>query len=123
MTGAILRSGPGRRYRARTQVSGSVRRGRGTISARNRPPAGNASAYLVSPGPDPERMVSVPASAVCPGPAPAAPRPPLAQAHRHVHRAALEAELLAQPPLDEPPVAGFEEPGGEQHEMRRADPR
>jgi hypothetical protein len=39
-----------------------------------------------------------------------------------VHRGALEAELLAQPPLDEPPVTGFEEPGGEQDEMRRADP-
>jgi len=34
-------------------------------------------------------------------------------AHRNLHRAALEAELLAQPPLDEPAVGRFEEPGGE----------
>src|SRR5262245_63790857 len=61
-------------------------------------------------------------SAACPGPARGTADAALAHAHRHVHRAALEAKLLAQPPLDEPPVAGFEEPGGEKHEMRRADP-
>src|SRR5699024_5761897 len=35
-------------------------------------------------------------------------------------RGALEGERLPQPPLDEPPVAGIEEPGGEQHEPGRA---
>src|SRR5437016_637068 len=39
-----------------------------------------------------------------------ATRPFLTQPHRHVHRAALEAELLPQPPLDESPVAGLQEP-------------
>jgi len=43
-------------------------------------------------------------------------------AHRDLHRAALEAELLAQPPLDEPAVGRLEESGGEQHEVRRPDP-
>src|SRR6516162_871915 len=41
------------------------------------------------------------------------------QPHRHPHRAALEPEFLTQPPLDEPPVTGLQEAGGEQHEMRR----
>jgi spermidine synthase len=41
--------------------------------------------------------------------------------HRDLHRAALEAELLAQPPLDEPAVGRLEESRGEQHEMRRPD--
>src|SRR6516225_5480908 len=39
----------------------------------------------------------------------------------NLHRAALEAELLAQPPLDEPAVGRLEEPRGEQDEVRRAD--
>src|SRR5581483_2070491 len=38
-----------------------------------------------------------------------------------LHRAALEAELLAQPPFHEPAVGGLEEAGGEQHEVGRAD--
>jgi spermidine synthase len=42
--------------------------------------------------------------------------------HRDLNRAALEAELLAQPPLHEPPVGGLEEPRGEQDEVRRPDP-
>ena len=42
--------------------------------------------------------------------------------HRDLDRAALEAELLAQPPLHEPPVGGLEEPRGEQDEVRRPDP-
>src|SRR5207248_3360712 len=52
-----------------------------------------------------------------------ATRPFLTQPHRHVHRAALEPELLPQPPLDEPPVAGLQETGREQHEVRRPDAR
>jgi spermidine synthase len=43
-------------------------------------------------------------------------------AHRDLDRAALEAELLAQLPLDEPAVGRLEKPGGEQHEVRRPDP-
>src|SRR6516162_11375209 len=42
--------------------------------------------------------------------------------HRDLDRAAVEAELLAQPPLHEPAVARLEEPRGEQDEMRRPDP-
>src|SRR6516164_4088819 len=61
-------------------------------------------------------------SAVGPGPACGTPGAAFADADRQVHRAALETELLAQPPLDEPAVPGFEEPRGEQHEMRRPDP-
>ena len=40
-----------------------------------------------------------------------------------MYRAAIEAELLPQPPLDESPVAGLQETGREQHEMRRPDAR
>src|SRR6266478_6616539 len=40
---------------------------------------------------------------------------------RDLDRAAVEAELLAQPPLHEPAVARLEEPGGEQDEVRRPD--
>jgi predicted O-methyltransferase YrrM len=43
--------------------------------------------------------------------------------HRDLDRAALETELLAQPPLHEPPVGRLEEPRGEQDEVRRPDPR
>src|SRR5215472_11605355 len=56
-------------------------------------------------------------------PAGRAARRALAQPQRNPHRAAGEAELLPQPPLDEPPVARLQEPGGEQHEVRRPDPR
>src|SRR5690606_41698925 len=42
----------------------------------------------------------------------------LPHAHRDVDRRALEAELLAQPALDEAPVARLDEAGGEQHEPR-----
>src|SRR6476646_6314993 len=40
---------------------------------------------------------------------------------RDLDRAAVEAELLAQPPLHEPAVASLEESGGEQAEVRRPD--
>src|SRR5215468_8280212 len=40
---------------------------------------------------------------------------------RDLDRAAVEAELLAQPPLHEPAVARLEEPRGEQDEVRRPD--
>src|SRR5689334_6253103 len=43
----------------------------------------------------------------------------LAHPHRDVDRGAVEAELLAQPALDEAPVARLDEPGGEEHEPRR----
>src|SRR6266704_417505 len=39
---------------------------------------------------------------------------------RDLHRAAVEAELLAQPPLHEPAVGRLKEARGEQHEVRRA---
>src|SRR6185437_6133336 len=39
--------------------------------------------------------------------------------HRDLDRAAVEAELFAQPPLHEPAVARLEESGGEQDEVRR----
>src|SRR5699024_12547095 len=42
----------------------------------------------------------------------------LADAHADLDRRALESEALAQPALDEPPVAVLDEPGGEQHETR-----
>src|SRR5689334_24491299 len=45
-----------------------------------------------------------------------------ADADGDLHRAAVEAELLAQPPFHEPAVGGLEEAGREQHEVRRADP-
>src|SRR6516225_1201070 len=41
------------------------------------------------------------------------------QPHGHLDRGALEAELLAQPPFDEPAVGLLEDSGGEQHEVRR----
>jgi hypothetical protein len=40
---------------------------------------------------------------------------------RDLDRAAVEAELLAQPPLHEPAVARLEEARGEQDEVRRPD--
>lgn len=43
----------------------------------------------------------------------------LAHPHRDVDRGALEAELLAQPALDEASVAVLQEARGEQHEARR----
>src|SRR5215203_2903446 len=43
----------------------------------------------------------------------------LADADRDLDRGALEAELLAQPALDEAPVAGLDEAGGEEDEPRR----
>src|SRR5215203_5544911 len=43
----------------------------------------------------------------------------LADADRDLDRGALEAELLAQPALDEAPVAGLDEAGREEHEPRR----
>src|SRR5690242_12058878 len=43
----------------------------------------------------------------------------LADADRDLDRRALEAELLAQPPLDEAAVAGLDEARGEDHEPRR----
>src|SRR5689334_8422662 len=45
-----------------------------------------------------------------------------ADADGDLHRAAFEAELLAQPPFHEPAVGGLEEAGREQHEVRRAYP-
>src|SRR5690606_29767301 len=59
------------------------------------------------------------------------PRPPrpaagsappslLTPAHRHLDGRTLEPEGLAQPALDEPAVAGLDEPRGEDHEARRA---
>src|SRR5690348_4071186 len=45
-----------------------------------------------------------------------------ADADGDLHRAAVEAELLAQPPFHEPAVGGLEEAGREQHEVRRAYP-
>src|SRR5690606_18497307 len=42
----------------------------------------------------------------------------LAHPDRDLDRGALETELLAQPALQEPPVAGLEEAAGEQHELR-----
>ena len=44
--------------------------------------------------------------------------PLLADPYRHLDRGALEAELLAQAPLNEPPVGLLEEPGSEQHDVR-----
>src|SRR5215467_477071 len=46
----------------------------------------------------------------------------LPQPHRQVDRAAVEAELLPEPALDEPPVAGLQEAGREQDEVRRPGP-
>ena len=43
----------------------------------------------------------------------------LAQPHGHLDRGAREAEVLAEPALDEPAVGLLEEPGREQHEVRR----
>src|SRR6478672_11468995 len=43
----------------------------------------------------------------------------LSYPHIDPDRAAVEAERLAQPTLDEPAVTGLEEPGGEQDECRR----
>src|ERR1700760_2605520 len=45
----------------------------------------------------------------------------LPQPHRHLERAALEAELLPQLAFHEPPVGSLQEPGGEQDHVRRPD--
>src|SRR5689334_2619700 len=44
----------------------------------------------------------------------------LAHPDGHLDGGALEAELLAQPALEEASVAGLDEAGGEDHEPRRA---
>ena len=46
----------------------------------------------------------------------------LADAHRELDRGALEPELLTEPALDEAPVAGLDEAGGEEDEPRRPGP-
>src|SRR5690606_24765816 len=46
--------------------------------------------------------------------------PLLPDPHGDLDGRALEPERLAQPALDEPPVPGLEEPGGEDDEPRRA---
>lgn len=51
--------------------------------------------------------------------APAGVGPLVPQPHRQVHRGALESELLTQPALDEPAIAGLQETRREQHDVRR----
>src|SRR6185437_16822308 len=72
----------------------SSRTGGLTASAPTGRPGGAAAGVALALGPDPDRDLD---------------------------RAAVEAELLAQPPLHEPAVARLEEPGGEQDEVRRPD--
>src|SRR5262245_41155581 len=72
----------------------SSRTGGFTISAPAGRPGGTAAGMALALGPDP---------------------------YRDLDRAAVEAELLAQPPLDEPAVARLQEARGEQDEMRRPD--
>src|SRR5690242_20839190 len=80
-----------RRSDSRRSVS---RTGGFTASAPTGRPGGAAAGMTLALGPDPDRDLD---------------------------RAAVEAELLAQPPLYEPAVARLEEPGGEQDEVRRPD--